>query len=253
MKKRVQPIYSDKSQDIKKHRNILIFIAITILMISLLTGVILRKIQSAGRPNEIQYPILGVMLDQSDGYQDFVALQNHKVKFVYIKATQGANFSDDFLESNTSRIKGTQLQYGFFHVVSFDTTAKEQFENITKTLVMQRGTLPFVLKVSSYGKYEQEGIPKKKAIKIVDTLKTDIKNYYGDNCIIQLDDSSKKLSSYFSRIWYVSESKPQRDNWLIWQYNNSTSIPGYAGEKSYRLSVLNGNVDSLNSLVQTNE
>ncbi|MDO1605207.1 GH25 family lysozyme [Lactobacillus sp. YT155] len=250
MARKEQPIYSDQSSTIKKHKKILILAAVLVIVGALITGGILKYLQNAGRPSNQEYPVLGMMIDQSDGYQDFRVLKDHGVDFVYMKATEGSTYSDDNFESNFSRVKGSQIPFGFYHVVSFETPAKEQFRNIVDTVGQQRGSLPFVLHVSAYGKYAQAGIPKKKAEQNVRSLFNDIRNYYEDVAIVQVDTKSEFLAKKFPRVWYASDQKP-RNNWILWQYSSSTRIPGYAGGDDYRLSVLNGQPQQLDGLIQT--
>lgn len=248
MSDKVEPIYSDKR--VKKHQNLLILIASGIIVLILGGWLVIKHVQNAGRPSKSQYPVLGMMIDQSDGYQDFQTLDKHGIRFIYFKATEGASYTDDNLESNYSRVQGSQIPFGFYHNVSFDSSAASQFKHITSTLVMEKGTLPFVLKVTAYGKYADSGLPTKKVKKIVKELSEDIKNYYGDDCIVQLDSSSNSLSSNFNRIWSISNQEPE-GQWVMWQYNDSSKIPGFASSEEYHLSVLNGGEDMLNGLIQS--
>lgn len=39
--------------------------------------------------------MLGVSISDADGYRDFHLLQQHGVQFVYLKATQGADYFSD--------------------------------------------------------------------------------------------------------------------------------------------------------------
>lgn len=247
MSNKIKPIYSDSDQVVSKHQKIIIIISTTILCLLLFGWFLVQNIQKAGRPSKNQYPVLGMMIDQDDGYQDFQVSQKYGVDFIYIKSTQGSGYSDDFLENNYSRLKGAQIPFGFYHYVSFDTSADSQFKNITSNLVMNRGSLPFVLKVTGYGKYKDD-FPVQKARRITQELQEKLNAYYGDNCIIQLDNTSDSLTKYFDRLWIISRFKP-KNNWIMWEYNNSGKVPGYAGG-SYELSVLNGNEKTLSSLVQ---
>lgn len=248
MSEKLKPIYSD--QRVKKHQNLLILVAVTIIIIIVGTWSAVKYIQNAGRPSRTDFPILGMMIDQNDGYQDFNALEKHGINFIYFKATEGSSYIDDNLNSNYSRVKGSQIPFGFYHNVSFDSSAQKQFKHITSTLVMEKGTMPFVLKVTAYGNYAQSGIPLTKAKKIVNELSNDIKNYYGDDCIVQLDNSSKSLKKSFPRIWYSSKDKPD-GQWLMWEYGTESEIPGFASSDKYHLSVLNGSGDMLNRLIQS--
>ncbi|GKQ43124.1 hypothetical protein RD055328_10470 [Companilactobacillus sp. RD055328] len=248
MSEKVKPIYSDRR--VRKHQNILITIAVTVVLLLVGSWAIVQKIQNAGRPSVNEFPILGMSIDQNDGYQDFASLKIHDIKFIYFKTTEGSSYTDDNLESNYSRIKGSEIPFGFSHTVSFDSSAENQFENIVDAVGENRGTLPFVLKVSAYGEYADSGIPKKKATKIVQALSNDIKSRYGDDCIIQVDSSSEFLTKNFNRIWYMSKKQPEA-SWTIWQYSTDAQIPGYASSNKYHLSVLNGNNNTLNELIQT--
>lgn len=69
-------------------------------------GLSFNFLSSTTRPSTRQYPMLGVSISDADGYQDFHLLQQHGVQFVYLKATQGADYFSDLFLNNYWRIQG---------------------------------------------------------------------------------------------------------------------------------------------------
>lgn len=90
-RKDIQPIYAETYRRRKRTRKVVFGIFLLIL--------VLGSIGYAWRWHQKQilekYPIRGVSINQNNGYIDFESLKNRGVRFVYIKATQGAAFTDD--------------------------------------------------------------------------------------------------------------------------------------------------------------
>ncbi|USS90837.1 GH25 family lysozyme [Fructilactobacillus carniphilus] len=108
------------------------------------------------------YPVRGVMLDQTDEYADFNQLQTNGMKYVYIRATQGATFTDDDFNDNYTRSIGSGLKVGVYHQYSFSSSIPDQEQNLKRTLGNNIGDLPIMINVSYYNDYNAENVDQKR-------------------------------------------------------------------------------------------
>ncbi|USS92952.1 hypothetical protein M8332_04910 [Fructilactobacillus ixorae] len=107
------------------------------------------------------YPVRGVMLDQTDEYADFNQLQTNGVKYVYLRATQGASLTDDDFNNNYTRSIGSGLKVGVYHQYSFSSSVREQEQNLKRTLGNNIGDLPIMINLSYYNDYNAETVDRK--------------------------------------------------------------------------------------------
>ncbi|MFD1239583.1 hypothetical protein [Latilactobacillus sakei] len=91
MKRRMTPIFQDSFQKRYWRRIVLL----SLLAIAVITGIWWWLQNRTDRPNEQQYPVLGAQISQEDGYQDYQILKKESLKFVYLKATEGASYKDE--------------------------------------------------------------------------------------------------------------------------------------------------------------
>ena len=63
--------------------------------------------------------------------------KNKKVKFVYIRATEGATIQDSYYKTNVKAARKAGLMVGSYHVYSSKTTAYQQFANF-KSIVEKK-------------------------------------------------------------------------------------------------------------------
>ncbi|USS88529.1 hypothetical protein M3M39_03385 [Fructilactobacillus hinvesii] len=108
------------------------------------------------------YPVRGVLIDQTDEYADFNQLQTNGMRYVYIRATQGATLTDDDFNDNYTRSIGSGLKVGVYHQYSFSSSIKEQEQNLKHTLGNNIGDLPIMINVSYYNDYNAENVDQKR-------------------------------------------------------------------------------------------
>lgn len=121
MKRRMTPIFQDSFQKRYWRRIVLL----SLLAIAVITGIWWWLQNRTDRPNEQQYPVLGAQISQEDGYQDYQILKKESLKFVYLKATEGASYKDDNFDSNYSRAEGSGMSVGVYHFFSFDSSPED--------------------------------------------------------------------------------------------------------------------------------
>ncbi|KRN28322.1 glycosyl hydrolases 25 family protein [Lactobacillus selangorensis] len=206
------------------------------------------------RPSKAHYPELGLSLTQADGYQDFQQLQQEGVKFVYLKASQGSDYTDDNFAGNYDRAVGTNMYVGVYHYFSFDTSAAKQAQNFEAAVGEQVGNLPLMVHLEYYGPYRNEP-PKTKAARA--RLKKFIElitAYYGKAIIIQgAPDILHQLvpSSWKNQEWVIQTSKPKKTEKIaFWQYSPTARIPKSSIDQRFALSVFNGSAAQWEAFVR---
>lgn len=222
---------------------------VSALLISVFIGFgLLRHWQNSGRPDKNTYPVLGISLSQEDGYQDFHLLKNHGVGFVYLKATQGADYFDDKFLDNYWRIQGAQLPVGVYHYFSFTSSPQEQMQNFRDSVGAQIGTLPIVIQVNDYQKPRPARSKIKKSVLELQTL---LVTTYQRKVIIQ---TAPVFADLFpnAAIWIQSARQPRQKSRLVfWEYDNQGKIPSLASTNLFHMSVFVGDQNHWQHFLQT--
>ncbi|BDZ30456.1 GH25 family lysozyme [Lactiplantibacillus sp. WILCCON 0030] len=130
------------------------------------------------------FDVRGIAVTQNDGYLDFDALAQDGLKFVYLKSTQGASYTDDNFSSNYSRILGTNLGVGVSQVFSFSSSGKAQAAYFEKVVNNNIGNLPIAIQVQYYGDYTAKTVDVKRAQNQLRTLVLKLTDHYDRSCVI---------------------------------------------------------------------
>ncbi|EEI19251.1 GH25 family lysozyme [Lentilactobacillus hilgardii] len=170
----VQPIYAETYR--RRVRTRKVIFGVFLLIVLLITAFSVWRWHA--KQELKRYPIRGVSINQDNGYIDFESLKNNGVKFVYLKATQGATYTDDSFLSNFQRSQGSQLPVGVYHYFSFSSSPKAQFKNFVRQVKTNTGSLPICISIQYYGGYNDDSVHWKSTRKNVRTLMSDIRHYY---------------------------------------------------------------------------
>lgn len=248
-----RPIYSDTVR--KNRRKVLLILAGIVIAVAAVMYLFIHIHQNAGRPDKDKYPILGVSLSQTDGYQDLHVLKKHGVSFVYLKSTQGAQYFDDNFDDNYMRVQGSDLSYGVYHYYSFDSSPQNQFKNFTNNVNQRIGDLPITIQVQPYGSYEQKLPNKKKTIENVAKLQYLLENYYNRQVIIQVTPQFKYLlNNPSNKGWLVTNKEPDdQKNINFWQYTTAGKVPSLASSNKFNISVFRGSYKTWKNYIETEE
>jgi GH25 family lysozyme M1 (1,4-beta-N-acetylmuramidase) len=187
------------------------------------------------------YPIQGVDVSHFAGHIDWVAMSK-RFTFAYLKATDGDRLKDASFEENWSRARDAKVVRGAYHVFRFCSSAKAQFDAITKVVPADSDALPIAVDLELYGTRFDAGcasVPVVEARKNVLALLTKLKARYGKTPVIYglhnnaelLNDPAFKnypfwLANY-TRAAFVGASAG-RSAWTFWQYTDhdeGTSTP----------------------------
>ncbi|UQS83244.1 GH25 family lysozyme [Bombilactobacillus thymidiniphilus] len=239
-----------QKKDLSFSRNLFLMFLTVFLVMILLGSWLIRYWQRDGRPNINDYPVLGVSLSQEDGYQDFRLLKKHGIDFVYLKATQGADYFDDAFNTNYFLLQGAQIPFGVYHYFSFSTTPQQQFVNFKTNVQQNIGTLPIVIQVNNY----QETLPKPATVKkSVSQLSDLLLKYYQRPVLIEADPQFNYLKDVTNNSLWLQQRPHPTNNLVVtfWQYSSHSKIPSLASDNRYHLSVFNGTQEQWDHFRQT--
>lgn len=192
-----------------------------------------------------KYPLVGLDLSAHNGNIDFPRVKDEgHVTFVYLKATEGADFRDTSFVRNFDSARKAGLDVGPYHFFRFDTDGTAQAENIITTLNGRIIDLPVAIDVEEWGNPAQ--VPTELIVERLEAMRSRLKA----SGISSLVYTNKNGFSRFVGdriddvdIWICSFTNPPAGPgipWRIWQHSHKGRIPGISGEVD--LNTFNGDI-----------
>jgi lysozyme len=177
-------------------------------------------------------------------------IDGHEVKFVIVKATEGADHSDSHFERNFTQAKKNGFVRGAYHFFTPGTVPYFQIQNFIRTVGnLEEGDLPPILDIENSG-----GISKKQLQE--DALKwlVEIERVYKVRPIIYTGLKFKR--QYLDRsefdeypLWIANyaDSLSYDGEWEFWQYSQDGEVDGISDYVD--LDVYHTTLESFESLL----
>ncbi|MCH5307909.1 MAG: glycoside hydrolase family 25 protein [Prevotella sp.] len=209
---------------------------------------------------EVNYPqgyeVHGIDVSHHQGRIDWGLLRDNgqinerPVRFVMVKATEGASKVDENFSSNFYNAR----QYGFirgaYHFYSVYSSAKDQAEFFIRHVKLAKGDLPPVLDVEHKPKNQTD---EEFRASVLEWLRL-VEKHYGIPPIIYtyhkfkmryLDDPVFDAYPYWIAHYYV-EQVEYKGAWLFWQHTDAGHLPGIKGDVDF--NIFNGTFYELRQL-----
>ena len=154
--------------------------------------------------------------------------KSKKVKFVYIRATEGASIRDSYYKNNIDGARKAGILVGSYHVYNSKTTAYQQFANFKAVAVKKKQDLVPVLDIEGHhsGRLNMQR---------VDKLLELMEKEYGAKPMIYTSEkvysehfAGKKYSRY--HIFVAKYEGRPVIRYTLWQHSKTGRIPGITGE-----------------------
>lgn len=173
----------------------------------------------------------GIDISSYQGFIDWAKVSSDKdIRFVYIKATEGATYRSPHYAHNVTQARRHGLLVGSYHYLTSTSTIDEQFENFSKFALKSVQDLIPMLDVEVRGDWSRSQL-----IDSVDKFCQLVEDVYGVQPMIYstMGFYNKNLTPHFNKhhlyIGRYSNSEPEI-NWegeyTIWQYSETGIIPG---------------------------
>jgi len=161
-----------------------------------------------------------------------------KIDFVFIKATEGLNNTDKMFTRNWQNARQAGITRGAYHFFLATKSGKMQAQNFIKQVKLQPGDLPPVIDVENL--YGTDAAAMRHEVML--WLQT-IEAYYKVKPIIYsyADFYNANFNDSFARypLWvahYYNEGKPHiKRDWIFWQHNETAKVNGIATKVDFNV------------------
>lgn len=154
--------------------------------------------------------------------------KSSSVRFVYLKATEGSDYTDARFASNLAGAKAAGLKVGAYHYFTTTSTGEAQAQHfiatVSKTSGMLAPAVDIEIAVTKEDDFKQQ---------VADYVKL-IEAHYGQKPVFYVPSKVYNLlydtySDY--PFWVISlKTTPTVSGWTFWQYSNSATLPGVDGK-----------------------
>ncbi|MFI5153785.1 MAG: glycoside hydrolase family 25 protein [Chitinophagales bacterium] len=191
-------------------------------------------IQEFGIGIPVNYEIHGIDVSKYQDYIDWgsvkaVNVEDVRIGFAFIKATEGLGNEDALFERNWRKIKEAGLTRGAYHFFLATKSGKDQAENFINSVTLVSGDLPPVLDIE-----QSYGVPAPKLRQRAREWLEAIRSYYGVTPIIytNVDFYDHYLKDEFDMypLWVAHYLQPEHPriarNWSFWQHSENGRVKG---------------------------
>ena len=200
------------------------------------------------------YQVHGIDISHYQGEVDWKMLKQTRqgqfpINFVFMKATEGGDFSDDKFVANFDSARAHGFVRGAYHFYNPKTDAHKQADFFIQSVKLEPGDLPPVLDI------EKKGRDVKKLQQDLKLWLRKVENHYGVKPIIYasykfktryLNDSVFNSYPYWIAHYYV-DSVQYQGEWKFWQHTDVGTLPGI--EEKVDLNIFNGSLLDLQKLL----
>ncbi|WP_426489892.1 glycoside hydrolase family 25 protein [Hymenobacter sp. 102] len=195
------------------------------------------------------YSVHGIDVSAYQGKIDWPQVAGHRVRFAFIKATEGVTLRDNRFQRNWRGARAAGIYRGAYHYFQPNYDATKQANLFTRTVPLAPGDLPPVLDVEHAEFHDVARMRRGVA-----TWLRLVERHYGVRPILYSNYSFYKrhLAGHFDKypLWLahyeVAQPSLPREKWIIWQHSDEGYIPGIRGTVDF--NVFQGNFQRLLAL-----
>ena len=178
-----------------------------------------RKV--AVNPENVQFD--GIDVSKHQGVIDWGQLKQYsKIKFVYIKATEGTDYVDPRYKENLRNARKHGFKVGSYHFLSTKSSATTQFQNFIRIANREEQDLLPVIDVEVAGRWTSQQL--RDSLKVFADL---VEDYYG--CKPLIYTSEKFFTKHLGRAFadyplFIAKYNTAAPNvgykWIMWQFSD---------------------------------
>ena len=179
----------------------------------------------------------GISVSKHQGIINWKAVHenNQDIEFVYIKATDGADFADPRYQDNIRAARNSGVKVGSYHFLSTKSPIEAQFQNFINTVNVEDQDIIPVIDCESRGNWTSEQLRDS-----LEFFAKKVEQHFGCKPMIYTSEKyfTTNLGSRFKDypLWIAKylETEPQMDyEWTLWNFTDQCPIPGIEGNRGF--------------------
>ena len=195
------------------------------------------------------YSVHGIDVSSYQGRIDWPEVARNRVRFAFIKASEGATLRDPRFVRNWREARAAGVLCGAYHYFLPNRDGKLQADLFARTVPLAPGDLPPVLDVEA-ANFHDVAVLRREVSRWLRLIEA----HYGVRPILYSNHSFYKrhLAGHFDDypLWLahyeVERPTLPRSKWIIWQHSDEAYVPGIRGVVDF--NVFQGNFESLQAL-----
>ncbi|GAB3842753.1 hypothetical protein GCM10028821_51470 [Hymenobacter jeollabukensis] len=184
------------------------------------------------------YSVHGIDVSSYQGSIDWPEVARHRVRFAFIKATEGVSLRDRRFARNWRGARKAGICRGAYHFFQPNYDGAQQANLFTRTADLGPGDLPPVLDVEA-PEFHDVAVMRQH----IGTWLRLVERHYGVRPILYSNYSfyRRYLAGHFDDypLWlaHYEVEKPAlaREKWIIWQHSDEAYIPGIRGAVDFNV------------------
>ena len=195
------------------------------------------------------YSVHGIDVSAYQGRINWPEVARNKVRFAFIKASEGATLRDQRFARNWREARKAGVLCGAYHYFQPNRDGQTQADLFARTVPLAPGDLPPVLDVEASNFHDVAVLRREVArwLRLVEA-------HYGVRPILYSNHSfyQRHLAGHFDSypLWLahyeVASPAMPRNKWIIWQHSDESHVPGIRGVVDF--NVFQGSFQELQAL-----
>ncbi len=182
-------------------------------------------------PDRDLYPVAGIDVSAHNGVIDFDKVAEDSISFVYIKASEGKDFTDRFFRDNILRARRAGLKAGPYHFFRFNSSGSDQARHFLAAVGDVPTDLPWAIDVEHW--QNDEDYDRSDVIRQLRGM-IDVLRAAGKRVVIYTNKNGYAhfIDGHFADVplWLCSKKRTPPDRaWAVWQYSHTGRVRGVHG------------------------
>ena len=181
------------------------------------------------KPSEAKFPVRGIDVSHHQGEIDWRSVKASGIQFAYLKATEGADFTDRKFADNWKNSGEAGVVRGAYHFFTFGTPGQVQAANFIARVPAEPQALPpaIDLEFSGFNK-ERRAAPDEFQRELSAFWDAIFEHYRKTPVVYTTNDFQKQylVAMPIERLWIREVLSTPRQSWTFWQFSPRGRVRG---------------------------
>jgi lysozyme len=206
------------------------------------------------KPSGAKYPIRGIDVSHHQQEIDWQGVKASGVQFAYIKATEGADFTDGKFADNWKNSGEAGIVRGAYHFFTFGTPGQTQAANFISKVPAELNALPPAIDLEFSGYNKERRVASDEFQRELSAFWDAIFSHYHKTPVVYTTNDFQKqylAAMPIERLWIREVWRTPREPWAFWQFSPRGRVPGIP--TFVDLNVFHGTPEDFAKLSQVKE